>query len=104
MNMDKKINRQDQLIISKLSITSFLLAVISYLIFVTVSIFHELPVIFVACAPLIVILLITSSFILSILDLTKTNRKKIFSVIALILSSLYFLFLVGGLIIVQLFG
>ena len=99
MNIREEDRKQKPILISKLSITSFFLAVSSYVLLVCVSLFDTFPKILGAVAPLIVIFFMITSFILSIIDLKKKHRKKILSIIALVLSSLYFLLFIGIIII-----
>jgi hypothetical protein len=93
MNIDEKICEQQQLVSSKLSIISFYLAVGSYIIvtLALILIFNGSVKTLATVAPVIMNLSLTASFILSIIDLKKKNRKKTLSIIALILSSIYFL-------------
>ena len=98
MNIDDKVCVEQQLVSSKLSMISFSLAVCSYIIVIFALIFSEAVKTLAILAPLIMNLSLTISFILSIIDLRKKNRKKNLSIIALILSSIYFLFIVGAII------
>jgi len=98
MNINEKNCEQQPLLISKLSIISFVLAVSSYVLLIFVLIFNTYLKTLMEVAPLIMIFFLAVSFILSIIDLRSAHRKRILSIIALILSSLYFLFIVGTII------
>lgn len=91
---------QQELSISKLSVISFVLAVFSYAMLISALIFRTSLKTLVAVTPLIMFFSLSTSLILSIIDLRTQNRKKIFSIIAIVLSSLYFLCIIGGIIIV----
>ena len=99
MNISEEVSEQKQLLISKLSITSFFLAVSSYILLISVFLFDGFPKMLAVLVPLIVIFFMIISLILSIIDLKKKHRKKVLSVIALILSSLYFLLFIGAIIL-----
>ncbi|WML33314.1 hypothetical protein [Clostridium sp. OS1-26] len=87
---------QQKLLVSKLSIASFILAVLAYAILIFILIFKISLKALLAFAPLIMLFSLTTSLILSIIDLRRKNRKKILSIIATVLSGLYFLFIIGG--------
>lgn len=100
MSINKSVCEQE-LLISKLSVISFILAVLSYAILISILIFKTSFKTLIAVAPLIMFFFVTISLILSIIDLRRKNRKKILSIIAIILSSLYFLFIIGSIIVVS---
>lgn len=104
MSISEKVCEQKQLLISKRSIISFFLAVSSYVLLSSAVLFKAFPKTLGALAPLIVIIFMITSFILSIIDLKKTHGKKFLSIIALILSSLYFILIIGSIIILVLLG
>ncbi|RCX12206.1 hypothetical protein DFR58_12316 [Anaerobacterium chartisolvens] len=78
--------------ISKLSITSFTVVIFGYLFIAVSLLFRESLVALAAISPLILIISVIVSFVLSIIDLTRKHRKKVFSIISLVLSSAYFAF------------
>lgn len=98
MSMNESVCEQ-KLLVSKLSIISFILAVLAYAILISILIFKTSLKALLAFAPLIMFFFLTTSLILSIIDLRRNNRKKILSIIATVLSGLYFLFIIGGIII-----
>jgi hypothetical protein len=91
---------EKKLVISKLSKISFFLSVFSYVLFIFVEIYRVYFNGTAAIAPLMMFLFMVTSFVLSIIDLTRKDRKKTLSIIALILSSLYFLFFILAIVFV----
>lgn len=97
--INEKVHEQ-QLSISKLSIISFFFSVFSYVLLICILIFGTALKTLGAIAPFIMLLFSAISLILSIIDLTRKNRKKVLSIIALVLSSLYFFIIIMSLILV----
>ncbi|MBU3104302.1 hypothetical protein [Clostridium gasigenes] len=91
---------QQKLLVSKLSVISFVLAVFSYAVLISALIFKTSLKGLLAFTPLIMFFFLTISLVLSIMDLRRKNRKRIFSIIAIVLSSLYFLLIIGSIVVV----
>lgn len=85
--------------ISTLSIIPFFILIFSYVIFGLSLMLEKLSFISVV-SPLILAICNISSFVMSIIDLVKGRSKKWISIITLILSSLYFLFLILAIIFI----
>lgn len=81
--------------VSKLSISAILLLMLGIIVFI-IGFFNSFISVI---SPLILMLSVVVSTILSIIDLTKKHRKKWLSVLTITINSLYVLFLVGATIL-----
>lgn len=90
---------EQKILVSNLSVISFVLALFSYAMLISTLIFKTSHKTLVAVTPLIMFFSLTTSLILSIIDLRRKNRKKLFSVIAVVLSSVYFLFIIASIVV-----
>lgn len=82
-------NYKQTLIVSKISIASFFLSILCYVSFIGIARVHVtvlriIMVIFAISLPI-------PTLILSIIDLTKQNRKKVLSIISVIITGWYIL-------------
>ena len=103
MTLNEKTYEQ-KLLSSKISMISFSLAVVSYGLVIFALLVRSSFQVLVEIIPLIVFCFLVTSLVLSIVDLRRKNRKKTFSIIALILSGLYFLLIIVAIAILSLVG
>jgi tellurite resistance protein TehA-like permease len=88
------VNPNDKLLVSKISKVSIFLTSVGYVFPLVVARNRALFPILTSLTPLIIMISLVGAIILSIIDLTKKKRKKTLSIISLVLSSLYFLFVI----------
>ncbi|MBK1810485.1 hypothetical protein JHL18_07540 [Clostridium sp. YIM B02505] len=90
------VNPKDKLLVSKISKVSICLTSIGYVFPLFVARNRILFPLLVSLTPSIIMVSLVGAIILSIIDLTKKNRKKTLSIISLVLSSLYVLFVIAA--------
>ncbi|MCX8129527.1 MAG: hypothetical protein N3I35_05425 [Clostridia bacterium] len=89
--------------VSKLSLTSFIIIASGYFIIFLSLILRKSAVVLAAVAPLFLIVSVITSLVLSIIDLTRKNRKKWLSITSIALCSVYFLLLILALVVLLAF-